>query len=290
MSKKTIALLGAGFVATLIVGVLLGVVAAKTILAPTMSISGDEDLEGVQIMLDEAFQTGMLVREVVEGSPAEAAGFTEGDVILNVEGEKVTLEHPLAEIIRGYKVGDQIEIQISRDGEERTLEVALGAHPEDEDLAFLGVAGGPFPAGFMGRDFTGEGFRRYRDFGLDENIPFHHPEFDFEFMEGPGLIVMHVADGSPAEESGLQHADIIIAVDAEEITDFEHFAGIIEAYDPGDEITLKVYRGGEELEILVTLGEHPEESNRAYLGVMGFGFYQFMPEESHPRFEFESRG
>jgi serine protease Do len=287
MSNKTKALIGVGFVATLIVGVLLGVVAAKTILAPTMTITGDE---AVQIMVDEGYQTGMMVLDVVEGSPAEEAGLAEGDVIMSVEGEEINIEHPLAEIIRGYEVGDQIEIQIIHDGEESTLEATLGEHPEDGDLAFLGVVGGPFHARFMGRGFSSEGFRRNRDFGMEEGVPFDHPEFDFELMGGPGLVVMHVAEGSPADESGLLPADIILAVDETEIGDFKQFAGIIRSHEPGDGITLSVFRDGEEQELKITLGEHPEEEGRAYLGVMGFGLHEFMPDKLRPGLNFESQG
>ncbi len=290
MSNKTIALLGIGFVATLIVGVLLGVVAAKTILAPTVAITRDDVFGSMQFMVDDGFQTGMMVVEVVEGSPAEEAGLAEGDVIMSVDGEEINLEHPLAEIIRVHEVGDQIEIQINHDGEERTLEVTLGVHPENDDLAFLGVVGSPFHARFMGRGFSGEGFRHNRDFGMEEGMPFDHPEFNFELMGGPGLVVMHVAEGSPAEESDLLPADIIIAVDGAEIVDFDQFAVIIRSHEPGDGITLSLLRDGEEQELDITLGEHPEEEGRAYIGVMGFGLHEFMPDKLRPGLNFESQG
>jgi S1-C subfamily serine protease len=120
-------------------------------------------------------------------------------------------------------------------------------------------------------------------------MPFDHPEFDFELMGGPGLVVMHVAEGSPAEESGLLPADIILAVDETEIGDFKQFAGIIRSHEPGDGITLSVVRDGEEQELNITLGEHPEEG-RAYLGVMGFGLHEFMPDKLRPGLNFESQG
>jgi S1-C subfamily serine protease len=290
MSNKTKALLGAGYVATLIVGVLLGVVAAKTLLAPTIAITKDEVIDSMQFMVDEGFQTGMMVVEVVESSPAEEAGLVVGDVILSVDGEEINLDHPLAEIIRVYKVGDQIEIQVNHNGEERTLEATLGEHPEDGGLAFLGVVGGPLHARFLRRGFSGEGFRHNREFGMEEGMPFDHPEFDFELMGGPGLVVMHVAEGSPAEESGLLPADIILAVDETEIGDFKQFASIIRSHEPGDGIILSLVRDGEEQELDITLGEHPEEEGRAYLGVMGFGLHEFMPDKLRPGLNFESQG
>ena len=65
MSNKTIALLGAGFIATLFVGVLLGIVIAKTILAPTIAITRDDVFDSMQFMVDEDFQTGMMLVEAM---------------------------------------------------------------------------------------------------------------------------------------------------------------------------------------------------------------------------------
>jgi S1-C subfamily serine protease len=80
---------------------------------------------------------------------------------------------------------------------------------------------------------------------MNEPMPFQHPEFDFEMMGGSGLVVMRVAEGSPAEESGLLPADIILAVDGTETGDFKQFARIIRTHEPGDGITLSIVRDGE---------------------------------------------
>jgi S1-C subfamily serine protease len=95
--------------------------------------------------LDLDAETGALVQEIVEDSPAEDAGLeagtdeitfqgqpeiaTGGDLIVGVDGEELTREHDLADEISAHGAGEQVELQILRDGERRTIEVELGRRP-----------------------------------------------------------------------------------------------------------------------------------------------------------------
>jgi membrane-associated protease RseP (regulator of RpoE activity) len=70
---------------------------------------------------------GAQVTSVVPGSPAETAGLREGDIITQVEGDRVTEAHPLTEQILRYRPGDRIQLTILRDGRERRFTVRLGS-------------------------------------------------------------------------------------------------------------------------------------------------------------------
>jgi putative serine protease PepD len=76
---------------------------------------------------------------------------------------------------------------------------------------------------------------------------------------GQGALVTEVADGSPAEEVGLEQGDVILSVD-ESTTDGA--AGVVAAVrdrEPGDEVEVVVVREGEEQTFSVTLAERPTE-------------------------------
>jgi Do/DeqQ family serine protease len=60
--------------------------------------------------------TGALVSQVVEGSPAAAAGLRKGDVITSVNGQPVKSNSELRNIIGLRQVGDRIDIGLTRDG------------------------------------------------------------------------------------------------------------------------------------------------------------------------------
>jgi S1-C subfamily serine protease len=92
--------------------------------------------------LDTGF--GGLVATVVAGGPAEKAGIeggddklifqageytTGGDVILEVEGEKVVEPDDLARLIAEREPGEKVTLTILRDGDREEIEVTLGRRP-----------------------------------------------------------------------------------------------------------------------------------------------------------------
>lgn len=65
---------------------------------------------------------------VYSDSAAEEAGIIEGDIILEFNGEKITPENSLAEIIQKYKPDDKITLKILRDNKTKTVSVTLGEY------------------------------------------------------------------------------------------------------------------------------------------------------------------
>ena len=68
---------------------------------------------------------GAFIAEVIEGLPAEKAGVQEGDVIVAVAGEPVTLEIDLRNRIYFHEPGEQVTLDILRAGEMMQVEVVL---------------------------------------------------------------------------------------------------------------------------------------------------------------------
>lgn len=74
-----------------------------------------------------------------------------------------------------------------------------------------------------------------------------------------GIIVGEVLDGEPADKAGLKEEDIIVSVNGSEIRNWDAFRTKIASMKPGDEVDLGIIRDGQELSIVVTLGERSEE-------------------------------
>lgn len=69
---------------------------------------------------------GAYVREIVAGSPAEKAGFTEGDIITKIDGQRIAgADGEVAKIIGNKKVGDTVSVEYWRDGETKNVTVTL---------------------------------------------------------------------------------------------------------------------------------------------------------------------
>lgn len=95
---------------------------------------------GVQIQdlseqLSEYFKVkngnGVLVSEVVEGSPADKTGLKAGDIILKVDDEDIENAGDLTRTIRSYKPESKVSISVIRDGKKKKLKATLGEAEQD---------------------------------------------------------------------------------------------------------------------------------------------------------------
>lgn len=62
---------------------------------------------------------------VIPGSPADKAGITENDIILEINGKKVTEDNPLSDIIALYNVGDELTLKVWHKGEIKDMKVKM---------------------------------------------------------------------------------------------------------------------------------------------------------------------
>ena len=95
--------------------------------------------------LDIGARAGALVQEVEAGSPARDAGIEAGDdtisfqgqtniaaggdVIVAVDGERLTREDDLSDVISRRGAGDEVELTVVRDGEQRQVKIELEPRP-----------------------------------------------------------------------------------------------------------------------------------------------------------------
>ena len=73
---------------------------------------------------------GAQVGEATADGPASRAGIQTGDVIIEVDGDRVQDPDDVAQAIEDNKPGDKVEVTVQRGGDERTIEVTLGQRPE----------------------------------------------------------------------------------------------------------------------------------------------------------------
>ncbi|MGH2743065.1 MAG: S1C family serine protease, partial [Thermoleophilaceae bacterium] len=72
---------------------------------------------------------GAEIQGVTPGSPAAGAGLQAGDVITGVDGAPVSDPDDVSQAVSGLEPGDQVEVEVMRDGERRTFDVELGTRP-----------------------------------------------------------------------------------------------------------------------------------------------------------------
>jgi putative serine protease PepD len=81
--------------------------------------------------------SGAQVAQVTAGGPAADAGLQPGDIITSVGGKAVEDSTALSSLVDAHKVGDQVQVQVNRNGSKKTLSVKLGQRPDTTESAQL---------------------------------------------------------------------------------------------------------------------------------------------------------
>src|SRR5690606_2395057 len=84
---------------------------------------------------------GALVAQVLEEGPAAKGGLRVGDVILTLDGRQIVMSADLPHLVGGLKPGDKAKLEVVRDGARKTLDVVIGALPEEGDEIAMGTPG-----------------------------------------------------------------------------------------------------------------------------------------------------
>ncbi|NTW48848.1 MAG: DegQ family serine endoprotease [Chlorobiales bacterium] len=170
---------------------------------------------------------GAIVGSVLEDSPSQKAGIQTGDVIIAVDGKKITNTVELRNMIAGIAPGTKVSLKVMRNGEEKEVSVKLGELPADEIVKTESKKKIEEVLGFKAATVTQSLASQY---GINANRK--------------GVVVTSIDRNSSAFRAGLQEGDLIISVnnkDVASVKDFEKLAGDGKT---GDTLLLLVERKG----------------------------------------------
>jgi serine protease Do len=194
--------------------------------------------------LNLSAQSGAVVSEVLEGSPAETSGLKARDIILAIDGkplpqlkpDRVVVTHIEREVDRRHP-GDTMTLTVLRGTERLDLKAVLGDEPklmrEAERKYFDRI-------GFTAREFV------YGD-AIERRV---------NATAQPGIIVHFVKASSPIAIAGIRQDDWIREIDGVEPAAFEQAVALfseIERDEARSEVVLLVSRGGETAVLRVKL-------------------------------------
>lgn len=175
--------------------------------------------------LGVAITRGAVIEDVTPGSPAERAGLARNDVIIRIQGRTVEGSGGVTSTVGIAAPGERLDIVYLR-GEARHDTSLVVEEPRAAQVIHSASGGSAFGAGF--RDV------RPAD-GLGEDVV--------------GALITYVEPGSVAARQGLSAGDVVVRVNAAEITSGEDLAK--ELRDAAGGATLLVRRGEERLPIVL---------------------------------------
>ncbi len=199
---------------------------------------------------------GVLVRDVVDDSPADEAGVKREDVILFFDGKELDDSDELFKVVRKKSAGDAVDLLILRDGQEKSISVILGKTPKD-DLHVLEYSPGDrkfktYSYGFSGLSGGRIGVK-VQDLSqqLGEYFGVEHAE---------GALITEALEDGPAYKAGLRAGDVIVEVDGERIDDVDELRDEISDKEEDDQAEIKVIRDHQPKTFTVEVEEGEEWS------------------------------
>ncbi len=171
---------------------------------------------------------GALVAEVMAGSPAEKAGLKAGDIVLEYEGEDVTLSSDLPPMVGRTPVGETASLEVMREGEQITLDVEIGKLPEEGEER----ASAPAPGG---NDSSSA------PLGMTVE-PLPDDVRDSLEISG-GVLVSNITQG-PALNAGIRPRDVITELNRHPVNSVEDFREAVASLPENGAVSVRVVRQG----------------------------------------------
>jgi serine protease Do len=184
-------------------------------------------LLGVSFKGQNIYEGQPTVDRVRYGSPAQEAGLKAGDVLEEIDSQKVSRLAQVKHLLGNKYAGDQVTVKVKRGEEELEREIKLVGELKPYESPFLGI------------------------------LP-KRPATGAEVEAGAG--VRFVYPSSPAAKAGIKVDDRIVKFNDTDITDAANLLDLVSRARPGDTAKLKFVSDGEEKEAEVELTTLPQRA------------------------------
>ena len=173
--------------------------------------------------------SGAIVAQVSSDSPASKGGLKQGDVVTEVNGQKIANGSALQMTVSQMTPGTPIKLGIVRDGKPMTLDLTVGEyHGKTEVAGNEGDhASNKGKIGLAVAELNGQARQQ---FNVPDNVH--------------GVVVQQVRPGSPADDAGLQPGDVVMEVNRKPAQSASEFADTVHNTPSGQDLLLLVWSHG----------------------------------------------
>ncbi|WP_410457932.1 DegQ family serine endoprotease [Pseudomonas fluorescens] len=181
---------------------------------------------------------GALVAQVLEDGPAAKGGLQVGDVILSMNGQPIVMSADLPHLVGSLKDGATAKLDIIRNGKRQSLNVTVGALPDDDAEIVANANGG------VERSSNRLGVS-VADLSAEQKKTLE--------LKG-GVVIKEVQDG-PAALIGLRPGDVISHLNNQAILSAKQFTEIAKELPKNRSVSMRVLRQGRASFITFKLAE-----------------------------------
>jgi hypothetical protein len=229
---------------------------------------------------DSGGDEGVQIESVSPGGGAAQAGLKPGDVILEMDGERLAREgdrsahDKLLALMRDVEPNEKVKLRYRRDGKVQDAQVeAQPLHDRLFTMTMPAVAAHPIPGPLPHMAF----FRAAGVFGSAELVPMT-PKLGQYFGTDTGLLVVRAPQDGRLK---LEEGDVILDIDGRTPSSPSHALRILSSYQGGEKLRLSIMRAKKKQSFEITVpegaGEDPFEHHFAPDAAMGPGARFEMP-------------
>ena len=209
-------------------------------------------------------ERGIEVRCVDADSPAAKAGFKEGDVVLDYNGQRVEGGEQFMRLVRETPAGRSVPVLISRNGATQTLTSTIGQRRAgsigmevDGDQFVMAMPPMPSvePLPPMRMPDIPRAFMSWGSPVLGIESESLNPQLAEYFGVKEGILVRSVTHESSAEKAGFKAGDVIIKVNGEKVTTPREISSILQSSRAKKSLPVTVIRRQKEVVLNVALEE-----------------------------------
>lgn len=170
---------------------------------------------------------GALVADITSGGPAEKAGLKRGDIIIELNGNKINEMPELPKLVASYAPGTKTKLKVLRGGKEKVLNIKLGELSEQGTQVSSRKPSNDIEnnLGLIVQDIT----------------PQIKSKLGIEYSDG--VVITNVKANSVASESGLLRGDVILEINKKQIADLDDYRNQVDSVKQGQNLLFLVKRG-----------------------------------------------
>ena len=186
---------------------------------------------------------GAIVAQVMPDSPASRGGLKTGDVISQLNGQKIANGSALQVAVSEMSPGTKITMGVIRDGKPETLDLTVGQFHGNGEVASNDSPDGP-QSGKLGLAVSNLTPESRQQFNVPDQVH--------------GVVVQNVRPASPADDAGIQPGDIILEVDRKPADSASQFANEVHQNKDGKDLLMLVWSKGNSSYRTI----HPDQNNQ----------------------------
>jgi len=176
---------------------------------------------------------GALVQTVEPGKPAAKAGIQPGDIVVEIDGHKISSNRELIDYISYLPLGTQVKVTVIRNGQRKTMTATTAERVEEAEAnEEKNSDNGPAAPvrNKLGVTVTNLNTNLRQMYGIADDVQ--------------GVVVTNVKNVSAAGDAGISEGDVISEVQGEKVANIDQFRTAVDRAKAGQTIRLYVTTPG----------------------------------------------